>query len=314
MQLVGLVVPPDFEVNSFAPLSVLEAANLVLGERRYVMRILSEDGGALPGSLGIEVITQPLGSPDYDTVMVAGGSFAAPTGGRTVAFLRAASCQTRRIAAIRLGAFALADAGLLDGRRATTHWAFVDRLSHGFPEVTVEGDSLFVEDGPIWTSAGMTAGVDLALSMIERDIGVDAAFEVARMLVLGERRHARHRQRSETMRLAPKSDRVQRALEHARANLRSALTVEELASAAHLSPRQFGRVFLEETGYSPARAVEMLRLEAARLLVSQGRLAFETIAAETGFGDAGRMRRAFARAFGQSPGDLRRTAGPRVNI
>jgi transcriptional regulator GlxA family with amidase domain len=314
MQLVGLVVPPDFEVNSFAPLTVLEAANQVLGERRYVTRVLSEAGGPMPGALGIEVVTQPLGNPDYDTLLVAGGSIAIPYEPALIEFLQEARTVVRRIAAIRLGAFPLAEAGLLDGRRATTHWAYVDLLRQRFPLVDVEDDSLFVEDGSVWTSAGMAAGVDLAMCMLERDVGADVALEVARLLVMGQRRHACAQQRSGLLDLAPKSDRVQKALTHARAHLRSPLTVEELAQAACLSPRQFGRVFLEETGCSPARAVEKLRLEAARLLVSQGRLAIETIADETGFGDAGRMRRAFARAFGKSPGELRRAVGPHISL
>jgi transcriptional regulator GlxA family with amidase domain len=314
MQLVGLVVSNGFEVNSFAPLSVLEAANQILGERRYITRLLSERGGLVSGSLGVEVSTHALGRPSYDTLIVASECPPSASSAGLVDFLQEAAVQVRRIAAIRLGAFALAEAGLLNGRRATTHWGYVDLLRLRFPLITVEPDSLFVEDGPIWTSAGMTAGVDLALTLLERDIGPSATLEVARHLVVGQRRQARSPQQSDTLRIIPRSDRVQRALTHARANLRSALTVDELAAAACLSPRQFGRLFLEETGLSPARAVEKLRLDAAKLLVSQGRLGVETIADETGFGDAGRMCRAFTRAFGLSPSQVRQSADPHVNV
>ena len=314
MQMIGLIVPAGFELSSFAPLTVFEAANAVLGERRYITRLLSESGGPQRGALGVEVITQPLGEPTYDTLIVAGTSLMTVASVREAELLQAACHGVRRIASIRLGAFMLAEAGLLDGRRATTHWAFVEELQRRFPAITVEIDSIFVEDGPIWTSAGMTAGVDPAVGMLERDIGVEATLDVARQLVVGQRRQARDPQLPMTLALVPKSDRVQRALSHARANLRAALTVEELAEAACLSPRQFGRVFVEETGCSPARAIEKLRLEAAKLLISSGRLTIEAIAYETGFRDADRMRRAFHRAFGKGPGAVRRSAEHRIAI
>ena len=312
MQLIGLFIPTDFEVSAFASLSVFEAANAVLGEERYVTRLLSEHGGSVRGTFGVEMMTQPIGTPDFDTLLVAATGTSTDNGANVSSFLRAAARASRRIAAIRLGTFALAEAGLLDGRRATTHWAFTDELKARFPTVIVEEDSIYVEHGSVWTSAGMSASVDLAMALVERDIGADATLKVAGQLVIGQRRYGRQQQRPETMALEPKSDRVQMALSHARANLRSALTVEELAGAANLSPRQFTRVFGEETGFSPARAVEKLRLEAARLLVTQGRLAIDTIANETGFGDSERMRRAFQKAFGQSPRTVRRLAEPQV--
>lgn len=314
MQLIGLFVPQDFEASAFAPLSVFQAANAVLGEDRYVTRLLSEHGGRVCGAFGVELMTQPIGVPAFDTLIVAGAGLVEPGNASVTEFLNAAVARVRRIVCIRLGAFALAEAGLLDGRRATTHWAFTDELQRRYPAVRVEHDSIFVEDGAVWTSAGMTAGVDLAMGLIERDIGTEATREVGRHLVVGQRRYGRNQQRPETIANEPRSDRVQMALSHARANLRSALTVDELADAARLSPRQFSRVFGEETGCSPARAVERIRLDAARLLVSQGRLAIDTIANETGFGDPERMRRAFQRAFGQSPRAMRRLADPRVNI
>ncbi len=314
MQLVGLLIPADFEVSAFAALSVFEAANAVLGEERYITRVLSEEGGSIGGAFGVEMTTHAIAAPEFDTLLVAGAGTVTATSPRVIAFLRQAAHASRRVAAIRLGTFALAEAGLLDGRRATTHWAFADELKQGFPKVIVEDDSIFVEHGAIWTSAGMSASVDLAMALIERDIGADAARAVASQLVIGQRRYGRQQQRPETIALEPKSDRVQMALAHARANLRAPLTVEELADAAHLSPRQFSRVFSEETGFSPARAVEKLRLDAARLLVSQGRLAIDLIARETGFGDPERMRRAFQRAFGQSPREVRHAANPQVGF
>lgn len=314
MQLIGLFVPHDFEISAFAPLSVFEAANTVLDEPRYVTRLLSEHGGAVRGAFGAELSTHPIGASAFDTLFVAGAAEVMPSAPAVIEFLREAPKTVRRIACIRLGAFAAAEAGLLDDRRATTHWAFIDELQRRYPAIEVERESIFVEDGTIWTSAGMTAGIDLAIGLIERDLGAEITRAVSNLLVVGQRRFGRHQQRPETVALFPKSDRVQDALVHARANLRAPLTVEELAGAACLSPRQFTRLFGAETGYSPARAVEKLRVEAARLLVAQGRLAIDIIAQETGFGDPERMRRAFQRAFGQSPSAVRQSSGPHVGL
>lgn len=154
----------------------------------------------------------------------------------------------------------------------------------------------------------MTAGVDLALAMVEKDHGADVARAVARKLVVYHRRAGGQSQFSALLELEPKSDRIQKALAHARSNLKNTLSVEELAEAARLSPRQFSRTFRAETGQSPAKAVENLRLEAARLMMEQGRHPIDVVAAETGFADRERMRRAFLRAFGQPPQAIRRNA------
>jgi transcriptional regulator GlxA family with amidase domain len=215
---------------------------------------------------------------------------------------------SRRVASICTGAFFLADAGVLDGRRATTHWYVARELRKRYPNIRMEEDRIFIIDGSVWTSAGMTAGVDLALAMVEKDLGAEVARAVARKLVVYHRRAGGQSQFSALLELEPKSDRIQRALVHARSNLKSALSVEELAEAAHLSPRQFSRAFRAETGQSPAKAVENLRLEAARLMMEQGRHPIDVVATETGFADRERMRRAFLRAFGQPPQAIRRNA------
>jgi transcriptional regulator GlxA family with amidase domain len=210
------------------------------------------------------------------------------------------------VAGICTGGFVLAEAGLLDGRRATTHWYYARDLQQRFPEVRVEDDRIYIVDGPVWTSAGMTAGLDLALAMVERDLGAEAARSVAHKLVMHQRRSGGQSQHSEMLALAPKSDRIQNALDYARRNLSSALTVEQLAEAVHLSPRQFSRVFTAETGQSPARAVEGLRLEAARLMIEQSTHSLDVIARETGFRDRRHMREAFVRGFGVPPQAVRR--------
>jgi transcriptional regulator GlxA family with amidase domain len=181
-------------------------------------------------------------------------------------------------------------------------------LQELFPHCTVEMDRIFINDGPIWTSAGMSAGIDLALALIEADLGQEVAQAVARKLVLHHRRAGGQSQFSALRELEPKSDRVQSALTYAKQNLHRALTVEGLAEAARLSPRQFSRVFHAETGQSPAKAIENLRVEAARLMMERSRHPIDVVADQTGFADRNRMRRAFLRAFGQPPQVIRRNA------
>jgi transcriptional regulator GlxA family with amidase domain len=174
--------------------------------------------------------------------------------------------------------------------------------------VKVDADRIFIVDGSVWTSAGMTAGIDLALAMVEEDLGAEVARAVARRLVVYHRRAGGQSQFSALLELEPKSDRIQSALAYAKRNLDTPLTVGQLAEAVHLSPRQFSRAFRAETGQSPAKAVEHLRVEAARLMMEQSRHPIDVIARQTGFADRDRMRRAFLRAFGQPPQVVRRNA------
>jgi transcriptional regulator GlxA family with amidase domain len=174
--------------------------------------------------------------------------------------------------------------------------------------VRVEEDRIYIADGPIWTSAGMTAGIDLALAMVEADLGPELARQVAKALVVFHRRGGGQSQFSTLLELEPKSDRIQTALAYARQNLRARLSNEQLARVAHLSPRQFTRSFRAETGQSPARAVESLRIEAARVMLEDAH-SIEDIAEATGFGDRERMRRAFVRNLGHPPQAIRRGLG-----
>lgn len=310
MQRVGFVVFPHFQVMSFAAVSVFEMANLTAGETLYDLHFLSETGGPVRSSVGMRIEAEPFGAARFDTLIVAGGPEPVESTPGLVAFVRRAPDFARRVAAICTGAFVLAEAGLLDGRRATTHWAYARAMQAQFPKVKVEEDRIFIIDGPVWTSAGMTAGVDLALAMLEKDHGIELARLVAKKLVVYHRRAGGQSQFSALLDLAPKSDRIQAALAYARQNLRSPLSVEELAEAARLSPRQFSRAFRSETGQSPAKAVERLRVEAARLMMENSRHPVEVVASEAGFADRERMRRAFLRAFGQPPQAVRRSARP----
>jgi transcriptional regulator GlxA family with amidase domain len=308
MQSIGFVVFPDFQVMGFAAITVFEVANLVAGETVYSMHLLSENGGPVRASAGFTVETEAFGKRAFDTVIIGAGTYLEPATPGLLNFVRRSMKTSRRIAAPCVGAFVLAEAGVLDGRRATTHWAFARELQNRFPLLKVEEDRIFIIDGSVWTSAGMTAGIDLALAMVEKDLGPEIARAVARKLVVYHRRAGGQSQFSALLELEPKSDRIQKALDFAKQNLRSALTVEEMADAANLSPRQFSRAFRAETGQSPAKAVENLRVETARMLMEQGRLSMDSIANETGFADRERMRRAFLRAFGQPPQAVRRNA------
>ena len=307
MQRIGFIVFPGFQVMSCAAMSVFEFANKEVGEPVYDVRLLSETGGSVRSSIGFSVETEPLDGRSFDTVVVGGNHTGALTP-RVIKFLRLGLERYRRIAATCVGAFVLAEAGLLDGRRATTHWDRARELQARFPKVKVEDDRIFIIDGPVWTSAGMTAGIDLALAMVEKDLGADVARAVAKKLVVYHRRAGGQKQFSALLELEPKSDRIQSALAYAKSNLDTPLTVEQLAEAAHLSPRQFSRAFRAETGQSPAKAVENLRVEAARLMMEQSRHPIDVIARQTGFADRDRMRRAFLRTLGQPPQVIRRNA------
>ncbi|AXF11025.1 AraC family transcriptional regulator with amidase-like domain [Paraburkholderia sp. GV068] len=306
MHTIGFVVFPNFYLMGFAAVTAFELANGVLEEPAYDITLLSEKGGLVPSSAGIRVETQPFGDATFDTVMFGSGVDIDLRSPALTAFVRRSLETSRRIAAPCTGAFVLAEAGALDGRRATTHWRFANDLQRRFPKIAVEEDQIFIVDGPIWTSAGMTATIDMALAMIEKDHGQDVSRTVARKLVVYHRRAGGQSQFSTLLDLDPKSDKIQKAIDHANANLRNALTVEELAEVAGLSPRQFSRAFSAETGQSPAKAVEHLRVEAARLMLEKGRLSLDVIADEVGFTDRERMRRAFLRTIGQPPQAVRR--------
>ncbi|HMN39041.1 MAG TPA: GlxA family transcriptional regulator [Hyphomicrobium sp.] len=308
MRRVTFVIYPGYSAMALAAVAVFETANAVQGKAEYEFRFMSEKGGAVSTSSGLPLKCEPLGQERGDTLIVGGASFAKPLSPGLIAFIRAAPRKYRRIASICTGAFVLGEAGLLDGRRVTTHWLHARELQGRFPKAKVDEDRIFINDGQVWTSAGMSAGIDLALALIENDLGADAAKSVARKLVLYHRRGGGQSQFSNLLELAPKTDRIQAALAYARENLHKPLGVPDLADAARLSPRQFSRAFRAETGQSPAKAIENLRIEVARDLMEQSRHPIEVVARQTGFSDGDHMRRAFLRAFGQPPQVLRRQA------
>ncbi|MBB4659312.1 GlxA family transcriptional regulator [Parvularcula dongshanensis] len=287
------------------PLCAFQTARAA-GGPAYDLVLVSADGGSLTGSAGVAVETVRAAGRSFDTLIVVGGDVDALQAAREVAAIGPLARSARRLASVCTGAFLLARAGLLDGRRATTHWLYARRLSEAYPKVRVTPDAIFVEDGGVWTSAGITAGIDLALALIEADAGASLAREVARYLVVYHHRAGGQSQFSALSAMAPETDRIRRVLTYARENLRESLSVERLAAEACLSERQFARLFRKETGETPAKAVERLRVEAARRRLEDSAAPIEAIAREVGFYDPERMRRAFLRLYGQPPQALRR--------
>lgn len=304
---IGLVVYPGFQIlDAAGPIAAFEAPSHGLEPAPYAVELLSQAGGLVRSSFGVDVVTTPFADEELDTLLVVGGWGVETALGchATLDFLRRA--RPRRIGSVCSGAYLLAEAGLLEGRRAATHWRRTEDFRRRFPRVRVEPDSIFVRDDPVWTSAGITAGIDLALALIADDLGEEASRRAAQELVVFHRRSGGQSQHSALLDLAPKSDRIGRALAFARENLTLPLTVEQLAEAAGLSSRQFARLFVQEIGRTPAKAIEQLRVEAARIEVEGRRYSLDEVARRAGFGDADRMRSAFLRAYGRPPQALRR--------
>ena len=314
MAHIGLLLPPGFATLSFAPLTVFEVANMALGEKHYEVHAVTARGGPLSSNFGMAVETEAISDFDFDTILVGAPPDVRAAPEDMIAVLQGGTSKYRRVASICVAAFILGEAGLLDGRRSTTHWAFGRDLQARFPKTHVDIDRIFVADGPIWTSAGMVAGIDMALGLVERDIGREKARETARMMVVDHRRAGGQSQHSVLQDIDSDSDRVQHVLDYARDHLHTDLSVERLAEVACLSARQFSRLFTSETGMTPARLVESLRLERARFLLEQGRMPIEQIAVATGFGGRERMRRSFLRIHGKTPRAVRTTALPLATI
>ena len=309
--MIGVLVYPDFQLlDASGPISVFEiAARYAKADLK--IRVLSVTPGPVRSSSGAELLARsvkPYGA--ISTLIVAGGEgvTAAAKCQKTIAFVRAMARRGVRIASVCSGAYILAEAGLLDGRRATTHWARTRHFLSTYPQVKLEPDRIFIRDGAIWTSAGISAGIDLALAMVAEDFGDEVAQKTARQLVLYHRRSGGQSQFSSLLELKAPSGRFSALLGWAREHLDAPLTVEDLAERAGMSSRHFTRAFIAETGTTPSKAVERLRVEVARQRVQSSSEAIERVAETTGFRDPERMRRAFIRAFGQPPQSLRRAA------
>ena len=309
-QTIGFLIFPNFQLlDAAGPIAAFEIASRQAGGGAYALTILSPAGGLVESSSGARMASEPFAeAPILDTLVIAGGFGvdALREDQAALALVRRAAAGARRVASVCSGALVLAQAGLLDGRGATTHWSRTTEFMRRYPAVRLSPDRIYVKDGPVWTSAGISAGVDLALALIEEDLGEPLARRTAQQLVVYHRRPGGQSQFSPLLEMERPGGRFSGLLAWARERLREALTVDQLADQAAMSPRHFARAFAAETGVTPAKAVERLRLDAARARVEDSAAPIDRIALDTGFGDPERMRRAFVRAFGQPPQALRR--------
>ena len=295
------------------PLQVFASTNDIVaqagGARPYAVRVVASGGTSVTASAGLGLATQPLPPVEapIDTLVVAGGQGveAASADPALVGWVRARAGQARRTASVCTGAYLLAAAGVLDGRRAATHWSFCADLARRYPAIRVESDPIFVQDGPVWTSAGVTSGIDLTLALVEQDLGRAVALAVARYLVMFLKRPGGQAQFSAALSLQAAEDRFGALNDWIGANLAKDLSLSALAAQAGMSERSFSRHYAEATGLTPARAVERLRIEEARRLLSETRLPVKRIAQRCGFGSEETMRRSFFRLLAASPQDYR---------
>lgn len=314
--LVFLTYPQMGLLDLTGAQTVFWAATKAMAERGlqgYVLHNASLAGGLMPTAEGLSVDTVALAQLDpatIDTLVVPGAPAieqAMLDNTALVDWLRNASGQARRTASVCSGTFLLALAGLLEGRRAATHWAMCELLKQRFPSIEVDVDAIFVQQGQVWTSAGVSAGIDLALALVEADCGRDVALQVARELVVFLKRPGGQAQFSQALQ-AQTADSAGFDALHAwiSDNLRdSDLSVERLAAQSHMSPRNFARVYKQKTGRTPAKAIELFRMEAARRMLEDSQRSIEQIAGLCGFGDEERMRCTFHRQLAISPRDYR---------
>ncbi|HWB47242.1 MAG TPA: GlxA family transcriptional regulator [Hyphomicrobiaceae bacterium] len=307
---LAIVVHPGFQLlDAAGPTAAFEMAER-FRPGSYQLTIMapgiSRSSARVESSSGLCLEAQPLRDGTFDTVLVSGGEITRSVAAAQQITVWLRGVTARRIASVCSGAFLLAQAGLLDGKRVTTHWDSTEQLARRYPAVKLDAERIFIRDGDIWTSAGISAGIDLALALIEDDLGPDLGRRVAQQLVVHQRRPGGQSQFSALVELGGRTGRFAELIDWMRTHLAERLTVERLSEHAAMSPRNFARAFTAETGTTPAKAMERLRLETARTAVETGHESLERIAEATGFGDPGRMRRAFLRRLGQPPQALRR--------
>lgn len=310
---VDLLVFPDVQLLDVAgPLQVFASANERAAEhglaQSYVATVVAPEGQiTATAGLHFAAAALPTRRAPVDTMIVAGGQgvMRAAADADLVGWVRERAGLARRVASVCTGAFLLGAAGLLNGRRAVTHWEYCDRLARRHPLVTVDPDPIFIHDGPVWTSAGVTAGIDLALALVEEDLGRQLAMAVARHLVVFLKRPGGQAQFSTALTLQSSDDRFASLHEWLAEHLDDDLSLHCLAAQAGMSERSFLRRYREATGMTPGRAIERLRVETARRLLSETSMPMKRIAQRCGFGTEETMRRSFLRTQGVGPNEYR---------
>ena len=309
---IAFLIFDDFQLlDAAGPVAAFEMPARGIQPPPYRLALVAAVAGPVRSSSGITMMAEAMDAiGSIDTLIVAGGqgTIQAMDCPAIRAFLQHQAGRVRRLCSVCSGAYLLAAAGLLDGRRATTHWRRSPHFARRFPQVRLEADRIFIRDGHVWTAAGITAGIDLSLALIGEDLGEDVARRVAQELVVFHRRPGGQSQFSALLEIDKPDSRLSVLLGWIRAHVGETLTVERLAGETHMSPRNFARAFTREMGVTPAKAVERIRLEVARERIESSAEPIEGIAGITGFRDPERMRRAFVRAFGQPPQALRRAA------
>jgi len=312
--VVILTFPGLQSLDVSGPVEVFAAANAHGADPPYATTVVTPDGGSVRSSSGLTIgADASIGehAAPIDTLVVAGGSSegvrAVITDPALVAWVQRAAVRSRRVTSVCSGAFVLAAAGLLDGRRATTHWSACDLMAELYPGVEVERDRIYVRDGPVWTSAGVTAGMDLALALVENDHGGALALAVARQLVLFTQRTGGQSQFSAQLAVGrAEREPLREVLAFIAENLEADLSVPALARRSAMSPRSFARSFRDEIGITPAVFVQTSRVEAARRLLEATALTTAEIARRCGFGTVETMHRSFRRTVHTTPGQYRR--------
>lgn len=314
LHVIEILVFPAVQLLDVAgPLQVFSTANELVAQKGqslpYMLRVVAASSSTVTSSAGLGLAAAALPPTDaaLDTLMIAGGQgvYAAADDQDLVKWVQVRATQARRVASVCTGAFLLGAAGLLDGRRAATHWTRSTELARLFPKIRVEADPIFVRDGTVWSSAGVTAGIDLALALVEEDLGHALALDVARHLVVFFKRPGGQAQFSTALSLQAADDRFSDLHDWINKNLAKDLPLAVLARQAGMSERSFSRRYVDATGVTPARAVERLRIEAARRMLSDTSLGMKHISKRCGFGSEDTLCRSFLRLLSATPQEYR---------
>ena len=307
-RIAFLIFPQLQLLDAAGPLAAFEVAERYR-PGTYSLRTIAATPGLIASSSGACLLAAPFGRAQaVDTLIVVGGvgTREAAQCLKTRRFVLACAERSRRVASVCSGTYVLAAAGLLDGRRATTHWGQTAEFPRRYPKVRLDADRIFIQDGKFWSSAGVTAGIDLALALIGEDLGEDIARRTAQQLVVYHRRPGGQSQFSPLLAMDRPDGRFGPLLDHIRGHLGDRLSITDLARVSCMSPRHFSRMFKEEVGIAPAKAVERLRVDTARAALESSNPSIQHVASTCGFGDPERMRRSFLRVLGAPPSALKR--------